>query len=462
MSAMPLFGRIIGALNHVWTILRIRDVYRSTVVAYHSFLARWIADATSTSASKTTRPCPSRRPYFIPFTAPYLCTTSHYDFDDRGFWDFPERVGWALDATGYRNFSNAIEWAQNLAFLDGLYTCRRRKIPEELSLARPLDSLKLKCYRINDDAPGGYRYAGVSEQVAFLQAWLFFGMLSEISSICGLSIDLEAEFVVAGPAGSRKVCTAALDGLPQRWLDAADTRILHDPTTKHILDSDQAARIVRVVQHAMSMQTRYEDPRKSESRRLTYPECKVLLSIRMVSRAAVLTLAASEACDMVIIRALMDPQVQQSFPARWDELKQFAADELQREGWCRSECKLLERMDGSYEFFATSLKRQRMDHSQCDDFRCLADQVNEDVYETVHVEPGCRCASVVVDPEELQAVLAKGKVPRILVSEDCRLVVTENCPYAAISHVCKLNDLSRQYECLDILPSLRTIQGLTA
>jgi len=264
------------------------------------------------------------------------CATSPYDFDDRGFWDFPERAGWALDATGYRSFSNEIEWSADLAPLDAMYACRQRKISEELSAARPLDSLKLKCYHIDG---GGYRHAGISAQVTFLQAWLFFGMLAEISTICGLSIDLEAEFVVAGPAGSWEVCTAAMDGLPQRWLDAAAEEALC-PTTTQDLGSDRVTQMTRVVQHIMSMQTRYEDQRKSESQLLTYAECKVLLSIRMVSRAAMLTLAMSGACGMATIRALMDPQIQQSCPARWDELGEFAKVELLRKGWCRSECKL--------------------------------------------------------------------------------------------------------------------------
>jgi hypothetical protein len=96
-------------------------------------------------------------------------------------------------------------------------------------------------------------------------------------------------------------------------------------------------------------------------------------------------------------------------------------------------------MDGSYEFFATSLKRRKMDHSGCGDFRCLANQVNEDGYNTVHVQSECQCHSVAVDPEDLRAILMRGAVPRILVSDDYQLIVSEDHPYIAISHVCKLN-----------------------
>ncbi|KAI5837095.1 hypothetical protein DFP73DRAFT_487757 [Morchella snyderi] len=336
----------------------------------------------------STAPILENRPDFVPLTVPYLCVAAPYDYHELGFWDFPERAGWM-----------------------------------------PFDSLKLKCYRID----GGH--ASLSEQVAFLQAWLFFGVLAEISSICGLSLDIEAEFFAINDAedGAKVISTAALNGLSRRWLEAAED-------TAQASQPSRAARMIQVVRHAMSMQTRYVRPTKRESQSLlSYPQCMVLLSIRIVFRAVLLTLAMSGECEIAEIRSLMDPQVQQSFPAVWDELKDFSKDILLGNGWCRSECKLLERMDGAYETFAIGLTRRKMDHNGCNDFRCFADQVNEDVYKTVHVDAGCQCTSVVVDPEDLREVLGRGKIPRIIISKDCtQTTVSENHPYNAISHVCKL------------------------
>lgn len=319
-----------------------------------------------------------------------------------------------------------MEWAKDLAPLDALYHCRRRMIPESLSSARPRDALRLKCYRVSGDDE--YRLADLSEQVAFLQAWLFFGMLEQVSLICGVDARLEDEFVLQ----QCEVTTAPLDRLLQRWLDAK-------------LNPEQAVQIVRVIQHVLSMQTRYEDPRKRESQELTYAQYKVLLSIRVATRTVLLALAMSGVCEPGTIRSLMDPQIQQSFPAWWDGLKEFARDELLRAGWCQSECKLLERMDGCYEFFSTSLTRPRMDHDQCDDFRCLADQVNEGTYKTIHVKPECGCAQIVVVQEELRAILQRGEIPRIAISDDYRLSVVESGPYIAISHVCMSNGPSTRH-----------------
>lgn len=234
----------------------------------------------------STAPIPDNRPDFVLLTVPYLCVAAPYDYHELGFWDFPERAGWMLDARGYRNnFANELIW--DLEELDREYTCRQRKIPEEISSKRPFDSLKLKCYRID----GGH--ASLSEQIAFLQAWLFFGVLAEVSSICGLSLDLETEFLVTNDAedGAKVVSTAALNGLSRRWLEAAGAQGQGPVQTGQ---PNRTARMIRVVRHAMSMQTRYVRPMKKESQSLlSYPQCMVLLSIRTAFRAVLLTLAMS-------------------------------------------------------------------------------------------------------------------------------------------------------------------------
>ncbi|KAK0486458.1 hypothetical protein IW261DRAFT_1455601, partial [Armillaria novae-zelandiae] len=350
------------------------------------------------------------RPHFIAFSVPYLCRLVPYDYDPQGFWDFPERKGWMLDGKGeHRKFPNEIVW--DLHDLDSQYACRRRSIPEEMLARRPQDSLTVKCYRTDGSV------STLAEEVAFLQAWLFFGVIAEVSSICGLcgsSIETRCvNFVQDGPS---MVSTSVLDDL----------------------QADRIARILNVVKHVMSLQTvisTYGDPKKAETRALAYSECRILLSIRLAFRAVLLTLLKSRRCDMSEIRFLMNPQIQQSFPARWDELKDFASKELVASSWCRSECKLLERMDGTYNFFATRVPRWPMDHSRCNDFMCLADQVNEEHYVQAHVGPQCRCESVVLDPEKLRSILEKGKVPRVFIEDDDKLTVSEGHHYVAISHV---------------------------
>ena len=54
-----------------------------------------------------------------------------------------------------------------------------------------------------------------TSKAAFIQAWLFFGTLHEMSSMCGLStVDIQTEFIVDNGTG---VSTAALNGMAARW-----------------------------------------------------------------------------------------------------------------------------------------------------------------------------------------------------------------------------------------------------
>ncbi len=372
------------------------------------------------------------RPHFMAFSVPYLCRSVPYDYDPRGFWDFPERKGWMLDGKGeHRKFPNEIVW--DLHDLDSQYACRRRSIPEEMLARRPQDSLTLKSYRIDGSV------STFAEEVAFLQAWLFFGVIAEVSSICGLcGSSVEAKCVNFVQDGPSMVSTSVLNDFVTEWLASLNACNAEE-------QADRIARMLNVVKHVMSLQTiisTYGNPKKAETQALAYSECKVLLSIRLALRAVLLTLLKSRRCYLSQIRFLMNPQIQQSFPARWDELKDFASKELLASGWCRSEGKLLERMDGSYNFFATCVPRWPMDHSRCNDFMCLADQINENHYVQAHVEPHCRCESVVLDPEKLRSILEKGKVPRVFIEDDDKLTVSEDHHYVAISHVCECYSLS--------------------
>ncbi|KAK7464714.1 hypothetical protein VKT23_005920 [Stygiomarasmius scandens] len=368
-------------------------------------------------------------PHLIEFTLPYLCSSMPYDYDTQGFWDFPERAGWMLDGKAlHRKFPNHIVWPSGMHDLDVQYACRSRTIPENRLAKRPRDSLAFKCFRITGEQ------STLSEEVAFLQAWLFFGVLAEVSSICGLPVDPDEQFLVVED-GSQVVSTGALNNLLHKWLMSLNA-------TPADVARERVGRLLRVEYHVMSLQTiisTYGDAKKPESRALSYSECKVLLSIRFAFRAILLVCLLSKHCELTEIQFLLDSSLEQSFPAQWDELKGFATQELLDNDWCRSECKLLEQMDGSYNFFATLLKRWRMDHGKCDDFTCLADQINEEIYQTAHVEAQCHCKSMGLDPEELRSILEKGNVPRIEISDKDELFVREDRLYVAISHVCMLS-----------------------
>ncbi|KAI0730408.1 hypothetical protein C8Q76DRAFT_792572 [Earliella scabrosa] len=382
----------------------------------------------------------SSRKHFIPFECPWLQTDTPYDDHPDGFWDFPERAKWVLDGRReHRKFPNEVmdALAPILRDLDEKYACRQRAVPASLLASRPKDGLSIKCFRSD------LSVASVGEEVAFLQAWLFFGVLKQAHAILGFAEgDPAAEFVVRdrnGGGTTRTLSTAALDVLPHRW--AAALNVLPSETRM-----ERWRELLAVVHHVVTLQTVISTckPATDEGRTLTYDECRVLLAIRILFRAILLALTLSlppslpaSDGDLGALQLLLQPALAQAFPADWDELKDYAIDEMRMGGWCPSECELLERFDGAYNFFAARLRggRLQLDHTRCSDRMCVADQVVEEAYETAHVQEGCRCALVRVKPEELCAVLDRGKVPRVVVSPDLRLSVSEGGAYVAVSHV---------------------------
>lgn len=389
----------------------------------------------------------SGRKHFVPFECPWLQTDTPYDDHPDGFWDFPERANWVVDGRReHRKFPNEVmdPLAPILQDLDAKYTCRQRMVPQILLASRPQDALSIKCFRSD------LSVAPLGEEVAFLQAWLFLGVLKQTQAIVGLSEgDPVMEFVVKDRNGNgtpKTLSTAALDVLPHRWVAALN--VLPSETRM-----ERWRELLAVVQHVVTLQTVISTckPGTDEARTLTYDECRVLLSIRILFRGILLALTlcippslSALDGDLRALQLLLDPALVQAFPANWDGLKDYAIDEMRMGGWCPSECELLERFDGAYNFFAARLRNGRLhlDHSRCSDWMCLADQVVEEEYKTLHVQEGCRCALVKVKPEELCAVLDRGKVPRVVVSQDMRLSVSEGGAYIAISHVCKYDHMT--------------------
>jgi len=330
------------------------------------------------------------RPDFIPFTVPYLCADAPYDYKPGGFRDFPERRGWILYGEPGK--------------------------PDMTTFAR-LDGADVSLM--------------AAETVAFLQAWFFFGVLAEASSIYGLDVDVESEFVSNSKDG-KVISTELLNGLTKRWLEAA------------LMQDDWKDRHSRVRELCDYLKCRMFNLRGDnwsiKARRCTYEECRALLSIEIVFRALLLVLVRSGEYGATIIEPFLktnffDYQLKLWIKSRWALLKQ---------GWCESELRILASLNRElpYGFFGTALKRQRMDHSNCGQFRCMADQINEDTYQTVHVEPGCECGLASADVDELCSTLSRGRVPIIMVSDDLQLRVVEDHQFVAISHVCKYNSIS--------------------
>ncbi|KAK0437975.1 uncharacterized protein EV420DRAFT_1224340, partial [Desarmillaria tabescens] len=192
------------------------------------------------------------RPEFIPFTIPYLCMSKPYDGKD--FWSYPERCGWIIDAK---------DTQCHVLCPPGV--CRDGMDTEELQ-----GDTQVRIFSRSDGS-----VVVASDKIAFLQAWLFFGVLTEVSDLCGLDIDLATEFFLED--GS--VSTARLNGLPGRWFKVA---VISGRAGDKVL----MERILTIARHSHLMLT--EERSSDEYTKLTfdysYAECRVFHSLEILVR----------------------------------------------------------------------------------------------------------------------------------------------------------------------------------
>ncbi|KAL0580018.1 hypothetical protein V5O48_002021 [Marasmius crinis-equi] len=276
-----------------------------------------------------------------------------------------------------------------------------------------------------------------SDKAAFLQAWLFFGVLTEVSGLCGLEIDLATEFILED--GS--VSTQALNGLPGRWFEAAATK-------ERAGDKIVMEHILTVARHSRLMLGEERD-KTGESRlfKYSYDECRVLFSLGVLVRTIGLhlllhtympsfTTSEEEGWGRLrVLKSLDGPLGTIYLTEGMDQLSDLAEDELEAQGWCRSELNLL-----PYEevVFASLLSRPRIrDHSSCGSVVCSAYQTDEATYQIRHVNDECSCDFVGLDPDNLTAILSRDKVPVVVISDELELKVVsgDEYPYIALSHV---------------------------
>ncbi|KAH9892485.1 hypothetical protein C8Q73DRAFT_782020 [Cubamyces lactineus] len=358
------------------------------------------------------------RPEFIPFTVTNLC--SSLPWDELDYMTFPERHGWVVHHQDKQCHDLCPPGYCNGGLAQTLY-----KFDVADGLAPPMLS-----------RADGSSVSGTSK-AAFLQAWLFFGTLHEVSRLCGLSIDVEAEFLIDG---GRAISTAALNGLAGRWFASLD----------HTSAGDKAfmQKIFTIYRHlALLLNEELIRDSGSKSGRKMAPvftytpeEARVFFLIDVLLRTIGLHLVLhcySPAFSYVGWNRNVITQNVDWIGRRiegYETLEDYVNTQLEERGWCPSELQLM----GDELVFASFLDRPRIrDHSNCGDTVCSAYQTDEATYKTVHVDETCDCDFVCVFTDDLTQALDEDKIPAILISEDLGLEVvdTVSYPYIALSHV---------------------------
>ncbi|KAI5849911.1 hypothetical protein BZA05DRAFT_430663 [Tricharina praecox] len=293
---------------------------------------------------------------------PCLCEPN--DYDKQGFFDYPSRHGWRIDYTTD----------------DG-----------------PV--------RVSGD--GKTLSSSAAEKVAFLQAWLFFGMLHEAFRIFEVPIDLE-EFVVRPAEGSVQCITT----FPARQyfgqcIDAGK-RTIKSCVKAH----EDLAKLFKLVSGMIS---RYEDTVSPTSWRISdVLPLDAILCIQVLGESLI------NLAKITIHVPLYDSALADDGKVGFNRATNPLQARMLQGGWCISATTMLHDLLDTTSLYIAS------HHSSCTKVQCYANQVDEDTYETKHTEDCQGCEHISVDVEQVVSILRKGQIPLLE-------VVTDR-PYVALSH----------------------------
>jgi hypothetical protein len=276
-----------------------------------------------------------------------------------------------------------------------------------------------------DDSPILVPINPKGSQDAFIQSWLWFGVLTEFCRVI-LTFDLADSFIET--EGSQKFLTTKsleqkltlsrtiLSLFPQR------IRELQYTTAKHLLT------------HAENFC--YQCLSRTGQRRH-----QVSVSPEISTSVLVLIETLKHATRVLWVESVTD--LAHTPPNQW------TYDRMKENGWCESDVHCLHTLAGSSAcYYATLLKpNDVLDHSNCSPKACKHRIIVESTYATKHTSPqhealGPNCTYMQSDLKEVIALLANTRIPRFIIPKvrnkvvlEDSLKVTGNGKYVAISHV---------------------------
>ena len=258
---------------------------------------------------------------------------------------------------------------------------------------------------------------------AFLQSWLYFGMMSEVF---GRHVEQE-DFVVEDDQGHCFVTTEhSLRPYIKQWLAALEKGAL----------PDAQKRISQCLQEANKYAVHLSGGHLGKTQCPLPPE--VSLSIMVLG--ATLESSLSQKQRMTGFRIEK---------RKWGSSPIVSA-RLALIGWCINDIgRLAETGSITLSYFASTIKRELPEgrsHQNCTIQRCVAHHIEGGKYPTRHVRENCGCEHIKVPVENVIRVLQSGGIPAIKISPSSTLSDNEKpsvdvvsyrlgVKYCAFSHV---------------------------
>ncbi len=252
------------------------------------------------------------------------------------------------------------------------------------------------------------------ETAAFLQTWLYFGLLSRV-----LRMAVTAEDFI-----DRNLATPMIDtriSLPiylERWSK--------NVKAKHVQEME--ADLEEARSHVLAL---------LRAEGLCPLPQEVVLSIMMLG--SILSFAIDQKIESF-------PPKEKTVLADWG-MSPLLTKKLLQNGWCINDVhRLCSTVSVPTALNAASIVRQEIvpkeSHKACSPDACIARNINESTYETKHVEPDCHCESVTAPVDQVKDILEGGDIPVILIKENgngkilgLEAMSNRKVKYIAISHV---------------------------
>ncbi|KAI9777355.1 MAG: hypothetical protein M1839_008963 [Geoglossum umbratile] len=327
-----------------------------------------------------------RKPIYPHMPVPYLSIAQYpYAYDNLGFKFFPNRHSW-----------------DSARFLKGDFTFNGVEDPDRTA--------------------------------AFIQGWLYFGFMAEFF---GREVDIEADFVKTDECGRRVVTTERLGLYIDAWQDGVvemkeEEKRIEVARLDHLLQDSYVYISACISQDTIAL----------HDRPVPIPQ-ELQLSLAILFA----TLGAAK----IHVFPNSDSAYLSSHTCK------SVIDRLKMDGWCGSDIALLfggnvggDSPSSILELYYASLlgpRKNRKDHLTCRESRCLGYQIDDESYQTRHLEGCIGCLFIEVPLAELCSIIDGGYTPLITLtstsdSGSIQISLKPATPatpaiksYVAISHV---------------------------
>lgn len=269
------------------------------------------------------------------------------------------------------------------------------------------------------------------ETAAFLQTWLFFGLLMEV-----IPIPVKMDDYIQVESGRSHITTKHLAQHIGDWQQHVQGSSLEQRRAEHAKINKCFETIFQIIQDYCShnpLEQKSWTPRFADSRSLWPLSPEIALSIMVLADS--LSRATFKIYEISVTYS------------SWGSSELLISRMLDG-GWCPNVMAILTSTSQTQMlYYASTLgcPRLRKDHSRCAKLTCAADIVLGDSYQTKHVDEFCSCAFVEAPIREISDLIQAGNIPLLIYSDSSDILSLKvqkqedinSIGYVAISHVCK-------------------------